>query len=36
LARAVAAAYFARREALGFPMVQQAEESAARSPHHGG
>ncbi len=27
LARAVAAAYFARREALGFPMTQQAEEA---------
>ncbi|MEJ2651765.1 MAG: glycine--tRNA ligase subunit alpha, partial [Gammaproteobacteria bacterium] len=31
LARAVAAAYYARREALGFPMVQQAEEA-----RHGG
>jgi glycyl-tRNA synthetase alpha chain len=31
LARAVAAAYYARREALGFPMVKQAEEA-----RHGG
>jgi len=36
LARAVAAAYYARREALGFPMVQQAEESEARGLRHGG
>jgi len=36
LARAVAAAYHARREALGFPLVKQAEESVARSPRHGG
>ena len=27
LARAVAAAYFARREALGFPMAQRSGES---------
>ena len=31
LARAVAAAYYARREALGFPMVEQAKEAL-----HGG
>jgi len=36
LARAVAAAYYTRREALGFPMVQQAEENEAKGSRHGG
>lgn len=36
LARAVAAAYYARRESLSFPMVQQSGESVAKDLHHGG